>query len=244
MTADLDRPAAGPTVLLVEDDPSTRVELARNLRAHGYQITEAATARAALRAWEARRPDVVLLDLGLPDRDGLSVARRMRAEATVPIVVLSARGDESVKVEALELGADDYVTKPFSMPELHARIRAVLRRVGGPLAAPDGVLRNGTLEVDPAAHEVRVSGRPVVLVPREFQILAELVAHSGRLVTRGRLLRAVWGEAYSHEDHYIHVYVSQIRRKLAAADHTGELEDLLVAEPGVGYRVRPATVEP
>jgi two-component system KDP operon response regulator KdpE len=243
MSTETDPPPGGPTVLLVEDDDGTRVELARNLRAHGYQIVEAATASAALRAWEARRPDVVLLDLGLPDRDGLSVARRMRREAAIPIVVLSARGDEAVKVQALELGADDYVTKPFSMPELHARIRAVLRRAGGPQAAPDGILRNGSLAVDPVGHEVRVNGQPVTLVPREFQILAELVAHSGRLVTRGRLLRAVWGEAYTREDHYIHVYVSQIRRKLAAADPDGELDDLLVAEPGVGYRVRPATAE-
>jgi two-component system KDP operon response regulator KdpE len=154
------------------------------------------------------------------------------------VVVLSARGEESTKVAALEQGADDYVTKPFSPAELQARIRAVLRRAAGPTADPGGVIRNGLLEVDPVAHEVRVRGVTVALVPREFQILAELVAHPGRLVTRGRLLRAVWGEAYSGEDHYIHVYVSQIRKKLAASDPDGGLADLLTAEPGVGYRVR------
>ncbi|RPH34717.1 MAG: DNA-binding response regulator, partial [Chloroflexi bacterium] len=228
---------AGPMVLLVEDDESTRVEVVRNLRGHGYRVAEAATAAAALRAWEARRPDVVLLDLGLPDRDGLDVIRRIRKEGAVPIVVLSARGGEATKVEALERGADDYVTKPFSTAELHARIRAMLRRTGGPAAGPGGVIRNGSLEIDTMAHEVRVDDMAVALVPREFQILAELVAHPGRLVTRGRLLRAVWGEAYSVEDHYIHVYVSQILKKLAAADRTGGLANLLMAEPGVGYRV-------
>ena len=231
-------PSGGPTLLLVEDDDGTRSELVRNLRGHGYRVVEAATAAAAMRAWEARRPDAVLLDLGLPDRDGLDVIRRIRKEGTVPIVVLSARNAEATKVEALERGADDYVTKPFSTAELHARIRAVLRRLGGTAAGPGGVIRNGSLTIDTAAHEVRVDDEVVSLVPREFQILAELMAHPGRLVTRGRLLRAVWGEAYSGEDHYIHVYVSQIRKKLAAADRTGGLANLLVAEPGVGYRVR------
>ena len=228
-----------PTALLVEDDDPTRAEVARNLRAHGHAVVEAASAGAALRAWEARRPDVVLLDLGLPDRDGLTVVRRMRRESTVPIIILSARGEEASKVAALDAGADDYVTKPFSTAELHARIRAVLRRGARPAADPAGVLRNGTLELDPVAHEVRVAGATVPLVPREYQILAELLVHGGRLVTRGRLLRAVWGEAYDREDHYIHVYVSQIRKKLAAVDPEGHLDDLLVTEPGVGYRVRP-----
>jgi two-component system KDP operon response regulator KdpE len=230
--------ASGPTILLVEDDDATRAEVARNLRLHGYRIGQARTVAEALRAWEKRRTDIVLLDLGLPDGDGLAVVRHVRKAGSVPVVVLSARGEESTKVAALEQGADDYVTKPFSPAELQARIRAVLRRAAGPTADPGGVIRNGLLEVDPVAHEVRVRGVTVALVPREFQILAELVAHPGRLVTRGRLLRAVWGEAYSGEDHYIHVYVSQIRKKLAASDPDGGLADLLTAEPGVGYRVR------
>ena len=232
--------SAGPTALLVEDDQSTRAEVARNLSAHGYAVAEAGTAAAALRAWEMRRPDVVLVDLGLPDQDGLEVVRRMRKDAATPIVILSARGEEATKVQALDAGADDYVTKPFSTAELHARIRAVLRRAAGPAADERGIIRNGSLELDPVGHTVSVAGQPVALVPREFQILAELLSHPGRLVTRGRLLRAVWGEAYAGEDHYVHVYVSQIRKKLAAADPPGELADLFVAEPGVGYRVRPA----
>jgi two-component system KDP operon response regulator KdpE len=229
----------GPTILLVEDDDATRAEVARNLRLNGYRIVEAPDGGEALRRWEARRPDLVLLDLGLPDRDGLDVIRRVRHEATTPIVVISARGEEATKVEALERGADDYVTKPFGMPELHARIRAVLRRVGGPEADTTGAVHNGSLTLDPAAHRVTVAGRPIDLTPREFQTLAVLLAHPGRLVTRGRLLRAVWGEAYSGEDNYAHVYVSHIRKKLAALDERGELEDLFVTEPGVGYRVRP-----
>ncbi len=228
----------GPTVLLVEDDEGTRSEVARNLRLHHYEVVEAGTAAEALRRWEARRPDLILLDLGLPDRDGLIIVGRVRHEATTPILILSARGEESTKVEALERGADDYVTKPFGMAELHARIRAALRRSGGSAADEVGVIRNGSIELDTLAHEVRVGGRHVQLGPREYQILAVLLAHPGRLVTRGRLLRAVWGEAYVGEDHYVHVYLSQLRRKLATADPAGELADLIVTEPGVGYRVR------
>jgi two-component system KDP operon response regulator KdpE len=231
-------PGAGPEILLVEDDAATRAEVARNLRAHDYRIVEAGTVAEGFRSWQNRHADVVLLDLGLPDRDGTELVRRIRKESAVPILVLSARGEEATKVEALELGADDYVTKPFSPAELQARIRALLRRTAGPASDAGGVIRNGTLRLDPVAHEVRVGTTSVALVPREYQILAELVSHPGRLVTRGRLLRAVWGEAYAGEDHYIHVYVSQIRKKLAAADPDRELADLLTAEPGVGYRVR------
>ncbi len=229
-----------PTVvLLVEDDPTTRREVGRNLAAHGYRVTDAGSVAEALHAWDRQRPDVILLDLGLPDRDGISVVRHVRREATTPIVIVSARGDESVKVEALEAGADDYVTKPFGTAELHARIRAVLRRVGGRAADGAGVVRNGTLTLDPVAHRVEVAGQVVGLSPREFRILEVLVSRPGSLVTRGRILRAVWGEAYQDQGHYIHVYISQLRRKLAAADPEGTLVDLIVAEPGVGYRVRP-----
>ena len=237
-------PVAGPTILLVEDDEATRAEVARNLRLHGYGVVEAPDAAEALRRWETRRPDLILLDLGLPDRDGLVVVGRVRREATTPIVILSARGEETTKVEALDRGADDYLTKPFGMPELHARIRAALRRSAGPAADDAGIIRNGSLVLDAPAHEVRVAGQHVQLGPREFQILAVLLANPGRLVTRGRLLRAVWGEAYQGEDHYVHVHLSQLRKKLAAADPEGGLNDLIVTEPGVGYRVRAADPAP
>ena len=229
--------SAGATVLVVEDDDETRAALSRELLARGYRVDEAADGRSALRRWEARRPDVILLDLGLPDVDGVEIIRRIRREATTPIVILSGRYDEREKVEALERGADDYVTKPFGVDELNARLRVALRRSAGSSGDERGQLMVGQLVLDPAVHEVRVAGRHVDLTPREFEILRVLIAHSGRIVTKGHLLRAVWGEAYRGEDSYVYVHVSQLRRKLAAADGTGALARLIVTEPGVGYRV-------
>jgi len=225
-------------VLLVEVDETTRRWLARDMASRGYRVDEAGDVATALARWDAGRPDAILLDLGLPDRDGMAVIRHVRREAATPILIVSARGEERSKVEALELGADDYLTKPFGTPELHARLRAVLRRAGGPAADTEGRVRNGEIVLDPLAHQVTVHDAPVALAPREFELLRVLLDHPGRLVTRGRILRAVWGAAYDDESHYIHVYVSQLRRKLARADPDGCLSDLLVAEPGVGYRVR------
>lgn len=229
---------AGALILLVEDDAATRHEIAAYLRLRGFRIVEAGDAATALERWGAQRPDLILLDLGLPDADGSLVVRRVRRDAATPIVILSARDREEAKVEALEQGADDFVTKPFGAAELVARLRAVLRRAAGPAAEPTGELRLDTLEIDVSRHAVTVEGRPVNLTPREFEVLKVLVAHAGRLVTHGRLLRSVWGTAYADEAHYVHVYVSQIRRKIAAADREGRLHGLIVAEPGVGYRVR------
>jgi two-component system KDP operon response regulator KdpE len=233
-----DEDASSSWLLLVEDDDDTRRAVARDLAVHGYRVDEARTAAEALLSWERRRPDVVLIDLGLPDLDGTHVVRRIRRESTTPILILSARDRERDKIEALELGADDYVTKPFGMGELRARLRALLRRAAGPAADEAGSVRVGPLTVDVARHAVRVADEPIALTPREFELLKVLLAHVGRVVTRGRLLRAVWGTGYSEESHYVHVYVSQIRRKLAAADTTGVLADLIVSEPGVGYRIR------
>jgi two-component system KDP operon response regulator KdpE len=232
------RTVSGPRLLLVEDDDATRAAVRRDLVARGYRVDDVPDGATALARWSAGRPDVVLLDLGLPDLDGLAIIRRIRREATTPILVLSARGAESTKVEALELGADDYVTKPFGIAELNARLRAAIRRAAGPAADPAGRVVAGSLVLDAATHEATVDGRRLELTPREFEILRVLLTHAGRLVTHGRLLRAVWGEAYSGEDHYVHVFVSQLRRKLAAADPDGTLRDLIVTEPGVGYRVR------
>jgi two-component system, OmpR family, KDP operon response regulator KdpE len=230
----------GPLVLLVEDEDATRTALDRHLTARGYRVDEASDVGSALARWEARRPDLIMLDLGLPDRDGTDLIRRVRREAETPILVLSARDAERTKVEALELGADDYVTKPFGTAELLARLHALLRRSAGPAADAVGRIAVGPLVLDAARHTVTIGERPVELTPREFEVLRVLLTHQGRLVTRGRLLRAVWGEAYQGEDHYVHVYVSQVRRKLAAADPEGALRDLIVTEPGVGYRVRGA----
>jgi len=225
-------------LLFVEDDVATREPIAANLGAHGYRVAEVGSAGEATRAWEARRPDLILLDLGLPDRDGLTIVRRVRREATTPILVLSARGEERDRVTALEQGADDYLTKPFGLAELRARIAALLRRAGGPAAGSSGQLSVGAVSLDIARREVHVNGQLVELTPREYELLKVLLSRPGTVVTRGRLLRAVWGTGYSEESHYLHVYVSRLRRKLAEADRSGAVADLFVAEPGVGYRVR------
>jgi two-component system KDP operon response regulator KdpE len=227
----------GAVILIVEDDEPARVAIASNLRARGHDVDEAGDVRQALRSWDARRPDLILLDLGLPDLDGQAIIRRVRREATTPIIVVSARGREEDRVAALDAGADDYLTKPFGLSELHARIRAVLRRTAGPSADTEGCLRLGSVVMDVPHHEVTVADNPVELTPREFELLKVLLSQPGRVVTAGRLLRAVWGTAYSDEAHYLHVYVSRLRRKLAAADPTGTANKLIVAEPGVGYRV-------
>jgi two-component system, OmpR family, KDP operon response regulator KdpE len=224
-------------VMIVEDDEAARSSIAGNLRARGHEVDEAGDVREALRLWDARRPDVILLDLGLPDFDGQTIIRRVRKEANTPIIVVSARGREEDRVAALDAGADDYLTKPFGLSELHARMRAVLRRSAGPAADTEGRLSLGPVTLDVPRHEVTVGGAPLDLTPREFELLKVLLSQPGRVVTAGRLLRAVWGTAYSDEAHYLHVYVSRLRRKLAAADPSGAAARLIVAEPGVGYRI-------
>ena len=231
---------AGARLLIVEDDEPTRRSVVANLAAHGYRLTEATDAAAAFRAWDAERPDVMLLDLGLPDADGGTIIRRVRKESTTPILVLSARGSEPDKVAALEAGADDYVTKPFGLDELRARIAALLRRTAGPAADPLGVVEIGPVRLDPTSRQATVGGTAIDLTPREYELLKTMLSSPGRLLTKARLLRAVWGTAYADEGHYLHVYVSRLRRKLAAADPGGKTRDLIVAEPGVGYRIAEA----
>jgi two-component system KDP operon response regulator KdpE len=228
----------GALVLIVEDDAPTRQVLARELKSAGYRVVEAEDGRSALERFAARRPDLVLLDLGLPDIDGLQVIRAIRREARTPIVILSGRYEEREKVEALDRGADDYVTKPFGVAELQARIRLAIRHAAGPAADADSRLGIGPVALDAARHEVRVGDRPVELSPREFEILRVLLTHQGRIVTKGRLLRAVWGTAYQGEDDYVYVHVSNVRRKLTAADPAARAGSIIVTEPGVGYRVR------
>lgn len=225
------------SILLVEDDEATRQTVGANLQSHGYGLRAAASGEEALVLWELRRPDLVLLDLGLPGIDGLEVLRRIRRDATTPIVILSARGEERDKVQALDAGADDYLAKPFGMPELHARVRAALRRTLASGVVSDGSVEIGPLRLDPGRRLVTFAGAEVRLTPREYELLKVLLAHAGRVVTSGRLLRAVWGTAYAEEAHYLHVYIGQIRRKIAAHDPDGVLRDLLISEPGVGYRV-------
>ena len=182
----------GPEVLLVEDDDPTRRMVAANLGARGYRVTEAPDGESALRRWEQRRPDLVIIDLGLPGISGLAVIHRIRTDGATPILVLSARDQERDKVAALDAGADDYLTKPFGVAELHARLRAALRRSLGPAAAGDEI-RIGPLLLSTARHHVEVDGTEVSLTPREYELLKVLLAHAGRVASRARLLRAVWG---------------------------------------------------
>jgi two-component system KDP operon response regulator KdpE len=230
----------GPHVLLVEDDEATRSAVGGNLRGHGYRVAEAGSLAEALRSWDADRPDLILLDLGLPDGDGSTLIRRVRRDTTTPILVLSARGQEQDKVGALDAGADDYVTKPFGLAELRSRMAAVLRRAAGPDAGADGVIELGPIRLDPVRRLATVAGRPADLTPREYELLKTLLANQGRVVTKQRLLRAVWGSAYAGEGHYLHVYVSRLRRKLETADPDGATRRLITSEPGVGYRVAEA----
>jgi two-component system, OmpR family, KDP operon response regulator KdpE len=227
----------GPRLLVVEDEQATRHSLVSYLKRRDYRVEEACSAGEALAAWDAGRPDAILLDLGLPDLDGVDLIRRIRREAATPIIVLSARGEERDRIAGLEAGADDYLAKPFAVDELNARIRAVLRRTGGTSAQPDGRLRLGPIEFDPVQHRVEVDGQQLRLTPREYELLKVMLSNQGRLVTRERLLRTVWGLAYADASEYVHVYVSRLRRKLAEAAGQETADRLFTTEPGIGYRV-------
>ena len=218
-------------VLVVEDDKALAKALAINLRARGDQAVVAHDGAAALRSAAAEPPDVVLLDLGLPDMDGLEVIAGLRGWSEVPIIVLSARDAQRDTVKALDAGADDFVRKPFGMDELFARLRAAVRRSAP--RADEPVVVAGDLEIDLAAARVRRGGEDVRLTPTEWHVLEALVRSRGRLVPRVDLLREVWGPAYETETNYLRVYLAQLRRKLEAdSSHPRHL----VTEPGLGYR--------
>jgi two-component system KDP operon response regulator KdpE len=225
-----------PRVLVVDDDRSLRRALAINLRARGYRVDEAADGRSALAAAAAGPPDLVVLDLGLPDIDGVEVLAGLRGWTQVPVLVLSARSDQSDKVAALDAGADDYVTKPFGMDELLARVRAALRR-GATGTDDQPVVRTASFTVDLAAGRVTDSGgQPVRLTPTEWGLLEALARQAGRLVQGRDLLREVWGPAYGSETNYLRVYMAQLRRKLEPDPRHPRH---LLTEPGLGYRLEP-----
>jgi two-component system KDP operon response regulator KdpE len=221
-------------VLVVDDDVAILRALRINLTAHGYDVTVADSGAAALRAAAAAQPEVVVLDLGLPDLDGTEVIAGLRGWSAVPIIVLSARADSGDKVRALDAGADDYVTKPFGMAELLARLRAAVRRATS--AGPDGapVVEVGDLRIDLAAKRVSRAGAEVHLTPTEWGILELLARHRGKLVGQRELLRTVWGPAYSTETNYLRVYLAQLRRKLEPEPSRPRY---LITEPGMGYRL-------
>ncbi|GAB3791555.1 response regulator [Nocardioides ungokensis] len=222
-------------VLVVDDEPALARALAINLRAHGWEVVTAADGHGALAAAAERHPDVVVLDLGLPDMDGTEVIAGLRGWTSVPIVVLSARQHGEDKVEALDLGADDYVTKPFAMNELMARLRAAVRR--SQEAAPTtSVVEVGNLVIDLARKRVTRAGTDVRLTPTEWAFLELLARNVGRLVDRQQILREVWGPAYAHETHYLRVYAAQLRRKLE--DDPAHPRHL-VTTSGLGYTLEP-----
>lgn len=230
----MDRPA--PLILLIEDEPQMRRFLRAALGAHEYRLVEATTAREGLAQAASRNPDVVLLDLGLPDRDGLEVARELREWSGVPIIVLSARGQEQDKVAALDLGADDYLTKPFGVDELLARIRVALRHAAQPVGGPpEPLFEAGDLRVDLVRREVRRGGQEVHLTPTEYKLLTLLIRHAGKVITHRQLLKEVWGVNYADQSHYVRVYMAQLRQKL---EKDPSRPRLLITEPGVGYRLR------
>jgi two-component system KDP operon response regulator KdpE len=218
-------------VLVVDDELPMRRTLDIGLRARGYDVDLAATGEEALTVAARTHPDVVILDLGLPGIDGIEVAHALRGWTQIPIIVLSARGSESVKVAALDAGADDYVTKPFGMDELLARLRAALRRSHPAEELP--VVRTADFTVDLAAKRVTGPSGEIRLTPTEWQVVEVLVRHRGRLVAQAQLLRDVWGPTYHDETHYLRVYLSQLRRKL---EPDPSHPRYFITEPGMGYR--------
>lgn len=219
-------------ILVVDDEPQIRRALRTSLTAHGYEVSTAGTGEEAIEVAADVAPDLVFLDLGLPDMDGTEVVSRLRGFSAVPVIVLSVRDAQSDKVAALDAGADDYVTKPFGMEELLARLRATLRRAQPPDAGPS-LLRFGEVEVDLAKRLVRVNEEAVHLTPTEYDLLEAMVTNPGKLLTHQWLLQRVWGRGYAEESHYLRVYVRQLRQKLRD-DATAP--GFIATEPGVGYR--------
>jgi two-component system, OmpR family, KDP operon response regulator KdpE len=225
-----------PTVLVIEDEPQIRRFLRATLPAHGYRLLEAETGQDGLTQAAMHQPDLIILDLGLPDLDGLEVTRRLREWTTVPILVLSARGQETDKVVALDAGADDYLTKPFGIQELLARMRVALRHAAHLSQEPrEPVFTVGEFRVDLGHRRVSVANQEVHLTPIEYKLLTVLVRYAGRVVTQRQLLQEVWGPHQTSATHYVRVYMGQLRHKLEANPARPRY---LVTEPGVGYRLK------
>jgi two-component system KDP operon response regulator KdpE len=226
---------ARPKILIVDDEEQIRLFLRITLNAAGYEPLEAATGRAGIEACTGKKPDLALVDLGLPDVSGIDVIRAVRVWTQLPIVVLSVRSEEKDKVAALDAGANDYVQKPFGTAELLARIRACLRVHSGETAAP--IIESGALRIDVPAHEVRLKGEPIRLSPKEFDLLVVLARAAGRVCTHRQLLENVWGPSHREDVQYLRVYIGQLREKLGDAHGVPQY---IVNEPGIGYRLRVA----
>ncbi len=225
---------AGARILVVDDERAILRVVRTNLLYHGFGVETAETGAEALEKHLSYRPDLILLDLGLPDISGFEVIQRVRAHANTPIVVLSVRGEERDKVAALDLGADDYLTKPFGIEELLARVRVELRHAAHPAQGSASVFRTGELEVDLERRRVLTDGREVHLSPTEYDLLKVFVAHPNKVLTDRMLLQQVWGAEYGSEDNYLHVYVARLRKKIEPDPRNPRY---LLTEPGVGYRL-------
>ena len=223
-----------PVIVLIEDDAKIRRFLRTAFVNNGYRLFEASTGTDGLVEAATRQPDVVIVDLGLPDLDGVEVIRRLREWTSVPVIVLSARGQESDKVAALDAGADDYVSKPFGPGELLARVRVAVRHAARTAAGEDATFTVGDLRVDLARRLVFVGGKEVHLTPIEYKLLTALVRHAGKVLTHAQLLKEVWGPSHESEAHYLRIYIMQLRRKLEANPTRPRY---LRTEPGVGYRL-------
>ena len=221
-------------ILVVDDDPGILRTVRTNLRGHGFDIETAEDGHAALSSYAQFRPDLVLLDLELPDMLGFDIVRAIRTESSTPIIVLSVREAETDKVTALDLGADDYLTKPFGVEELMARIRVALRHVAHPSSGTNAVFQLAGLTVDLEHRRVTVNGEDVHLTPTEYELLKVFVNYPNRVLTDRMLLQHVWGSNYADEAHYLHVYVARLRRKIEAVPQAPRL---IMTEPGVGYRL-------
>jgi two-component system KDP operon response regulator KdpE len=223
---------AGARILVVDDEAPIRRWLKVNLETRGYAVDTAETGEQAIMAFENQGPDLLILDLLMPGMGGIDVVRKLRAVSTLPIIVLSAIGEEAQKVRALEIGADDYMTKPFGMQELFARIRSLLRRAAGATSAAP-IFVAGDLSVDFDRREVSLEGHPVKLTPTEYDLLKYMIEHAGKVLTHRMLLQEVWGQAYVDQAQYLRVFVGQLRKKIEK--HPGRPRFILT-DPGVGYR--------
>jgi two-component system, OmpR family, KDP operon response regulator KdpE len=226
-------------ILMVDDEPQIRRVLRTSLTSHGYEVRSAADGESALETFGDWPPHLVITDLSMPNMNGLELCRRLRKITTVPIIVLSVKGEERVKVEALDAGADDYVTKPFGIDELLARVRAALRRAGEKTAedSTSTVLEVGDFRVDLESRSLSVEGREVRLTPKEYDLLLYLLRHPGKVLTHHKLLAAVWGGNYTEQTEYLRVFIGQLRKKIEPS----AVPRYILTEPWIGYRFNPGT---
>lgn len=223
-------------ILIVDDEPQITRVLRRGLTAHRYDVRVAAEGEAALELFNDWKPDLVVTDLSMPNMGGLELCRRLRAISNVPIIVLSVRGDERIKVEALDAGADDYVTKPFGMDELLARVRATLRRNPNQASETTNLVESGHFRIDVEARQVTINGKEVHLTPKEFDLMVHLIRHANKVMTHRSLLAAVWGGDYVEQTEYLRVFIGQLRKKIEPNLATPQY---ILTEPWIGYRFQP-----